>query len=515
MNYWQITKKGVAVKHAPTALIILDGFGHSSEKKYNAIAHAKKPMFDYLLTHFPHTSLNASGPAVGLPEGYIGNSEVGHITIGAGRVIPSAFLQLHESIISGTFLTNPLLINFLKQLAQTGKTLHILGLLSDAGVQGHLEVVCALIKAATQQNVKKIVIHAFLDGRDVAPQSAALFLTALQEYIQPYSQVSIGSITGRYYAMDRDQHWDRTEATYAMLTTQKEPQFTSWHNALEHYYAQSITDEFIPPTVLAPDCSLQNNDGVIFANFREDRARQLTACFIAPSTVPLPLKPVTLAFFISAIRYSQEFTNPVLLDTPPIKGTLKEILSTAGKTIFSIAETEKYAHVTYFFGGGQEKPFNHEIRMIIPSLPLQSYAQNPRMSAQKITDAILNSLRTNPCDFYLINYANADMVGHSGNLHATIQAIEYLDTQLTQLYEQIVVTMNGTLIITADHGNAELMFDEKIGQRHTAHTTNKVPFIWAKRDQERKKMDLPLYGLADIAPFILKHMGIAHHYTNT
>jgi 2,3-bisphosphoglycerate-independent phosphoglycerate mutase len=493
------------MKSGPLALIILDGFGYSTEPKYNAIAQAKKPTIDFLLAHFPNTLLDASGNSVGLPDGYIGNSEVGHETMGAGRIIPSAFLRLYNAIEDGTFFTNPILIAALDELAQTNRALHILGILSNAGVQCHEKIIQALIYAGVQHKIKKIVIHAFLDGRDVAPKSAATFLHDLEEYCKAFPQVSLGSITGRYYATDRDKHWDRTQKAYENLITSNAQQFTSWQEALSYYYAKGITDEYIPPTTLQANSDIKSNDGVIFANFREDRARQLTACFIAPQLTSLVIKdPFPLLFFISAVRYDPRFTNPVLLEVHQINNTLKELISKEGKTIFSIAETEKYAHITYFFGGGHEKPFSQEKQILIPSLPVKNYKDHPQMSAQKITDAVINSLQKDPYDFYLINYANADMVGHTGNLLATISAIECLDHQLAQLYEQIVIKMNGTLMITADHGNAELKFNEKTQQPQTAHTTNKVPFIWVKNELRDKKINLPLHGLADIAPFIIK-----------
>ena len=262
----------------PTLLVILDGFGHSPSLEYNAIAQAKKPTIDDLLAHYPHTLLAASGKAVGLPPGVIGNSEVGHTTLGAGRVLPSPFLQLHESIASGAFFTNPILDKNLNELAQTDSTLHIIGLLSDAGVQSHQEIIYALLHAAMQHKIKKIVIHAILDGRDVPPKSAALYLEQLEAYIRPHKNISLGSISGRYYSMDRDNNWDRTQLAYQMLTTPQEPRFTNWQQALSYYYEKGITDEYIPPIILIPTDTIHDNDGVIFTNFREDRARQLTTC---------------------------------------------------------------------------------------------------------------------------------------------------------------------------------------------------------------------------------------------
>ena len=530
------------MKSNPLALVILDGFGHRTESKYNAIAQAKKPMLDYLMAHYPHTLLEASGSAVGLPEGYIGNSEVGHQTMGAGRIIPSPFLMLHKAIADGSFFTNPTITASFASLAQTGKTLHIIGLLSDAGVQCHQEIIYALLEAAAQWHIKKVVIHAILDGRDVAPKSAATYLQALQDYITRYPQSHIGSIIGRYYAMDRDNHWDRTQKAYDNLVTMSTPEFSTWQEALVHYYSKSITDEFIPPTILQANSSIQDNDGIVFTNFRADRARQLAACFIENSLesisdnsmsarrpsrrtfgapqddrkdaftpefaegLPSQKARISVGWVISSVRYKQEYNNPVLLETNPIADTLKEILSKEGKSIFSIAETEKYAHISYFFSGGHEDPFSKEKQILIPSLSVKTYEHNPEMSALLITDTVIKSLQSDPSDFYLINYANADMVGHSGNLSATIKAIECLDLQIGQLYEQLVKKMDGTLIITADHGNAELMFDEKAGQSYTAHTTNKVPFICAKNDLYGKKINLSLNGLADIASFVLSQM---------
>lgn len=492
------------MKSNPVALVILDGFGYSLHNTYNAIAHAQKPTFDYLFKNYPHTLLAASGSAVGLPEGFEGNSEVGHSTIGAGRIIPSLFSCIHTDINSGAFFTNATLTSNLNLLAHNGKTLHIIGLLSDAGNQSHQEVIFALIKAAVDHHVKKIIVHAILDGRDVPPQSAAVYLQALQNYCSHYSRVSIGSITGRYYAMDRNNNWDRTQLTYDMLTQKTEPRFASWQEALSFYYAKNNTDEFIPPTILQTT-PLACHDGIIFANFREDRARQLTACFVVPELTPLVLQPLFLSFFISMVRYDSRFKNPVLYTISPVSLTLKEVLSNAGKTLFSIAETEKYAHVTYFFAHGKEEAFTRETRVLIPS---GNGAQTPQMSAQEITDAISNSLKKDPADFYVINYANADMLGHTGNFDATVKAVECLDDQIKQLYHLVVKTMNGILCITADHGNAEVMFDEKTGQPHTGHTRNKVPFLWIKNDLYQKKIHLPLQGLADIAPFILKEFGI-------
>ena len=493
-------------KKSPTALIILDGFGYSEEKKYNAIAHANKPAIDFFLANYPNTLAQASGKAVGLPDSYMGNSEVGHITLGAGRITPSLFTQIRLAVQTGVLQNNVVLTTNLSQLAKTNNTFHIMGLLSDSGVNSHTEIIEPLLKSAQSAGVKKIVIHAFLDGRDTLPQEAQKFLNALDVTLKKYNNVTLGSITGRYFAMDRDKHWDRTEKTYTMLTQKNSiSPYRSWQDALQDYYTQEIFDEFIPPTLLDENATIENGNGIIFFNFRADRARQLTACFVRPESVPFA--PAILpAFCITPLEFEKNFNNPVLYPSQPLTNTLKHVLSAQGKTIFSIAETEKYAHVTYFFSGGTEQPFPGEKQVMIHSLPLKNYIDRPCMAAPKITQAVIDSLSNDPADFYLINYANADMVGHSGNLQATIKAVECLDAQLKILYEEIVQKMGGTIFITADHGNAEKKYDDKTGQPWTAHTTNPVPFIIMRKDLENSSLVVPVHGLADVAPFILEQM---------
>lgn len=494
----------------PTVLIILDGFGYSSHKHFNAIAQATIPHLSSWLKTYPHTLLKASGEAVGLLPGQAGNSEVGHETIGAGRIIQQDIVRIHKSIDSGEFFSNPILKKNLDHVAQNHGSLHLMGLLSDGGVHSHEKHLFALLKAAQQHKIKKVFVHAFLDGRDVPPKSAALYLQRLDDYMNSLQCGVLGSISGRFYAMDRDGNWDRTKKVYTMLTHAESSSFTTWQAALQHYYNQGITDEFIPPTQLNQQNIIHNNDGVIFFNIRPDRARQLTACFIDPHFNHWNINPLTLTFFITLTDYNNYAHNNVhsLFEKRVITNTLKDVLARTDKTMFSIAETEKYAHVTYFFGGGKEKAFPHETRILIPSIPAKNYVHNPEMSAAQITGAVLYSLRHDPCDFYLINYANADMVGHSGNLDATIKAIECIDHELGRLYDQIITKQNGTLCITADHGNAEDKFDETSGQPRTAHTTNPVPFIMIKQGLEHSQMALNLHQLSDIAPFILKNMGL-------
>ena len=341
-------------------------------------------------------------------------------------------------------------------------------------------------------------MNLFLDGRDVQPRSALQFL----EKIEKNNNVIIGSIHGRFYAMDRDNNWQRTAQSYHCLT---EPQHTcnySITQLIEKNYNETITDEFMPPVAFEKETNVQDGDGIIFFNFRPDRARQLTAAFVKKEFEKFKRKKIDLTFFITPTNYKNDLETTVLFEIQHIENTLKQKLSAAGKTIFTIAETEKYAHVTYFFSADHEQAYPNETQILIPSLKHKNYIDHPCMSAPTITETVLESLRTNPCDFYLINYANADMVAHSGNFEATQKAIECLDTQLKKLYEQLVEKMNGTLYITADHGNAETMFDTKNNQPHTAHTTNKVPFMMIKKDAQ--KIELHLNQLSDVAQFILQ-----------
>lgn len=493
----------------PTALVILDGFGYREEKKYNAIAHAHMPHFNSWWQHYPHALLKAAGTAVGLPNDMVGNSEVGHLTIGAGRIIEQPMKTWLDSIADDSFVKNKTLQEQFKKLINNGGNLHILGLLSDAGVHCHEKELYAVIDAAIKAGIKKIIVHPILDGRDVPAQSAYDYMNRLTYTAKQYAHdhVIIGSMHGRFYAMDRDHHWDRTEKSYRILTEKQDLPHEEWKKVLEHNYAHAITDEFIVPTQLSDDPIIHNGDGIIFCNIRPDRARQLTTCFMEPEKIPFITKPLNLTFFITPVDYGDNLHTVTLFPRKKISNTLKDILSHHHKTIFTIAETEKYAHVTYFFRGENENTVATETRHMIPSLAAKNYIQHPEMRAAEITKAIITSLEKNPADFYLINYANADMVGHSGNFGATIKAVEFLDIQLGILYEEIVEKRNGTLYITADHGKAEDMFDEVAHQARTGHTTNPVPFIMIKKGCEADT-HLALQGLADIAPFILKNMEI-------
>jgi 2,3-bisphosphoglycerate-independent phosphoglycerate mutase len=488
------------------------------------------PHFNQWWQHYPHAIIKAAGTAVGLPDNWIGNSEVGHLTIGAGRIIKQPMTVWMESIKDGSFARNKTLLAHFEALKKVGGTLHIIGLLSDAGVHAHEAQIYASIAAAVDAGVKKIVVHPILDGRDVAPRSAYTYLEQLTRFVKHCNyngnkpRVIIGSIQGRFYAMDRDNNWDRVEKSYRMLTelstfqpgspsilrqAQDERSEDGVKEILEHNYMQNITDEFIPPTQLDAEGEINNGDGILFCNVRPDRARELTMAFTQKNFAEFITKPLNLTFFMTPVAYDVNLSTTVLFPRKPVHNTLKDVLADHGKTIFTIAETEKYAHVTYFFRGENEEPVKAETREIIPSIVAKDYVDHPQMSCELITNAVINSINNDPKDFYLINYANADMVGHSGNFDATVKAVECLDKQLQRLYEVVVEKMEGTLYITSDHGKAEQMWDDKLQQSCTAHTNNPVPFIMISNDVlQHHDKELPVHELADLAPFILANLGI-------
>jgi 2,3-bisphosphoglycerate-independent phosphoglycerate mutase len=490
----------------PHALLILDGFGISKQREYNAIAHARTPHLHYLMRTYPSTLLHASGTAVGLPDGYPGNSEVGHITVGAGRIIEQVLTQWNRSIEDASFYRNALLLDCFETLKNNNGTVHIMGLLSDSGVHSHTDHLYACLEIASRHSIKSIIVHAFLDGRDSPPQSAKKYLTEFFNKTR-LSSVTLGSIHGRWYAMDRDNNWDRTEKSYTVLVQPATICANSWESVIDDYYSKGIYDEFIPPTQLHKDAIFKNGDGIIFYNIRPDRARQLTACFVQSEFSHFPIKPLRLSFFATPVSYSQQLHTTYFFKRPVIRNTLKDILAHHNKTIFSIAETEKYAHITYFFRGENEEPVKTETRVLIPSKNVTTYAECPKMSVLEITDTIIQSLANNPHDFYLINVANPDMVGHSGDFNATVRALECVDIQIKRMYDAII-RMNGTLFITADHGKAECMYDHQLQQPYTAHTINPVPFIAINKTFNKTDIHLQLTQLSDIAPFILSQMNL-------
>lgn len=484
----------------PIALVILDGFAYRESCFFNAIAQAEKPHLDNWFTQYPHTLLETSGSSVGLLDNTPGNSEVGHETIGAGRTTEQLVTFIHKEIENGKLAQNKILIDNFKQLAQTKGRLHMIGLLSDGGVHSHQELLYALLDIALSYNISHIYVHAIIDGRDVPPKSAKRYLGQLDSYIKNHPRVSIGSIHGEYYAMDRDNNNDRTEKSIACLIQKQQVRLNNWQQLVDYWYQHDIIDEFFPPTSLDAESSIMAGDGIIFFNIRPDRARQLTAKLLKEQHT------IGFTFFITPISYSPEFKTLFLFDREQIKNTLMDVLHEHHKQVFAIAETEKYAHVTYFFNGGREIPYENETQVLVPSLKRQTYVSTPEMAAHKITQQVIESLKNNPKDFYLINFANADMVGHSSNLPATIKAIECLDKELSLLFDQIVTTMDGTMIITGDHGNAEDLYDFVANQPRTAHTFNPVPFLVINNKMKGSKEHLTLKTIADIAPYILTLM---------
>ncbi len=492
---------------APTALVILDGFGFSPSNDYNAMAHAQTPVLNNLMGNYPVTLLEASGSAVGLPEGWIGNSEVGHLTIGCGAAIAQSPTIIFNALENESFFTLPALLTSFEKLKEHQGTLHLIGLLSDAGVHGHIDHLVAFLHAAHEQNIARIVIHVITDGRDTAPCQAQQFLESLEKILQDYPEAVLGSLMGRFYGMDRNRNWHLTNYAYQCLTEAQPLPTPSWRTYLEESYKKDLTDEFILPTQLADNVHIKPNDGIIFCNYRPDRARQLTACFThTPS--PLGKPTIPLSFFITPVSYGSEYHTTVLFEKSHVPQTLTAILNEHEYSVLFVAETEKYAHVTYFFNGGRENVFPHEKRVLVPSLSSKNFVTHPGMSADIITEVVIDSLKYQTRDFYVINYANADMIGHTGNFNAVVKAIECLDKQIGILYHEIVEKQGGTLYITSDHGNAEEMFDEQTGQVKTAHTANPVPFIAINKSLYQSGQELPLHELADIAPFILHGMNL-------
>ncbi len=488
-------------------LIILDGLGWGKEQQYNAVYHADTPYLDTWMREFPHAILQASGSAVGLPKNFIGNSEVGHTTIGAGRIVDSPVEKINKLISNKSFFLNPTLLNTLQRVKHDNGTLHIIGLLSDAGVHSAIEHLIAFIHAAHNFGLQKIIIHAFLDGRDTPPYIAGKYLERLEKEIS-ITSAKIGSLHGRAYAMDRDKHWDRIEKSYNVLTEKQSSYPLNWKEVLKKAYKEGKTDEYIEPVALIPDAYIKDGDGIIFFNFRPDRTRELTAAFVKPDFNDFPRKKIRLNGFLTPFSYAHDLHTDVMFETDHIKHTLNDVLAAHGKRIFAIAETEKYAHVTYFFNGGNETPHPHEMRTLIKSKKDTINMQSSCMEAGSITDAVLRSLSQDPYDFYLINFANPDIIGHTGNFEETKKAVHCVDLRSGELYEKVVEEMNGTIFLTADHGNAEDKWDTENNQPRTSHTTNPVPFLWLTKKEQGNNKELPLKQLSDIAPFILTIMGI-------
>ncbi|MCP6763186.1 MAG: 2,3-bisphosphoglycerate-independent phosphoglycerate mutase [Fischerella sp. CENA71] len=492
---------------APVVLVILDGWGYCEQTKGNAIAAAQTPVMDSLWAAYPHTLIRTSGKAVGLPEGQMGNSEVGHLNIGAGRVVPQELVRISDAVEDGSILKNSALVSICQEVRSRNGKLHMIGLCSEGGVHSHVSHLFGLLDLAKSQEISDICIHAITDGRDTTPTDGVNSIALIQDYIDRIGVGRIVTLSGRYYAMDRDRRWDRVQRAYDVMTQDSSGNGHSAVEVLQASYTEGVTDEFIAPVRIAPG-AIEPGDGVIFFNFRPDRARQLTQAFVSPEFNGFERKLITPLSFVTFTQYDPELSVKVAFEPQNLSNILGEVISQHHLKQFRTAETEKYAHVTYFFNGGLEEPFPGEDRELVNSPMVATYDKAPKMSAEAVTDVAVAAIEKGIYSLIVINYANPDMVGHTGQVPATVEAIEAVDHCLARLLTSISKA-GGTAIITADHGNAEYMIDEN-GNPWTAHTTNPVPLIVVEGEQAK----IPGHGgnvslrkdgkLADIAPTILQ-----------
>jgi 2,3-bisphosphoglycerate-independent phosphoglycerate mutase len=496
------------MKLTPALLIILDGFGYREACEDNAICQARKPYWNMLWSRYPHTTINASEKWVGLPAGQMGNSEVGHMNIGAGRVVYQDFTKIEHAIETREFFDNPVL----SKAVETGRTgaLHILALASPGGVHSHESQIAAMMKMAVDGGVKNVYVHAFLDGRDTPPKSAKATLEYLQAQCDTLGTGRIATICGRYFAMDRDKRWERVTTAYSLLTA-SESEFVanSAVEGLEAAYARGESDEFVKPTVIAGPgenpVAIRDGDAVVFMNFRADRARQLTLALIDDAFAGFPrrVRP-RIGYFCTLTQYGEDFAHiPAAYPPQSISNGFGEYLAARHVPQLRIAETEKYAHVTYFFNGGVETPYPGEDRVLVPSPKVATYDMQPEMSAREVTDRLVEAIRSGKYGAIVCNYANCDMVGHTGNLAAATKAVEVLDECVGRAVDAMQ-EVGGEVLITADHGNAEMMRDEQTHQAHTAHTLNVVPVLYIGR----KATTVEHGALQDVAPTLLAMMGL-------
>ena len=520
----------MADKRRPVLLTILDGWGHSDKREANAIALARKPTYDKLMAEYPHTLIRASEHFVGLPDGQMGNSEVGHLNIGAGRIVRMDITRIDDLIARDAFTHHPPIAQAMQRARESDRQLHLLGLLSDGGVHSHQEHLYALLRAAREHGVTRVFVHAFLDGRDTLPTSGAGYLQKLQAKMAEYGVGKLASVSGRYYAMDRDRKWDRERKAFdAMVTGRAEGGAT--HDPvslLKERYSNGVTDEFTIPFVVIdetgkPQGVVRDEDVCINFNFRADRARQITRVLTRESglnlaggrnldswesldeTIPRSEIPRRL-HYLCMTQYDKAYQLPLVILPESMDNLLANVLGTAQLRNLRVAETEKYAHVTYFFNGGIETPFPGEDRILIPSQKVATYDLAPEMSAEGIGDTIVKAIDDTAFDLVIANFANADMVGHSGQLEPTIKAVEAVDAQLGRIYKALR-ERNGAWMITADHGNAEQMIDPATGGPHTAHTTNPVPLIYIAEDAKRYSLRTG-GSLRDISPTLIRLLAL-------
>jgi 2,3-bisphosphoglycerate-independent phosphoglycerate mutase len=519
----------------PLVLIILDGWGYRAETKANAIALARKPTYDRLLGEYPNTLIHTSGPFVGLPEGQMGNSEVGHLNMGAGRIVHMDITRIDLMIRNGEFFSQPVLVEAMKNARTNGRKLHLLGLVSDGGVHSRQEHLYALLKMAKEQGVDRVFVHAFMDGRDTLPTNGAGYLEQLEQKMREYNSGKIATVSGRYYAMDRDLRWERIDKAFRAMVEGKAEggTYADAVQGMKASYNQDVTDEFVIPFVCTDhrgDAAANHNvakigddDSCICFNFRADRVRQITRALCRNSglnekggsdlpgaadldaTIPRERVPKNLKY-VCMTQYDKNFRLPVVIPAESMANILANVMGGLNMRNLRVAETEKYAHVTYFFNGGVETPFPGEDRVLVQSPKVATYDLKPEMSAAGIAEAVIKATNDGSFDVLIVNFANADMVGHSGKLEPTVKAVETVDACLGEI-EKAVRAKGGAMLITADHGNAEMMIDPVTGGPHTAHTTNPVPFIVIAEDAKQYTLK-PNGSLRDISPTMLAMLGI-------
>ena len=489
-------------------LMILDGFGNNSNTSGNAVQIAKTPNIDELMKKNPTTQIHASGLDVGLPEGQMGNSEVGHTNIGAGRIVYQELTRITKSIEDGDFFSVPELCAAIEHCKKNNSKLHIMGLLSDGGVHSHMRHLFAILELAKRKGFEDVYVHCFLDGRDTPPASGENYILKLEEKMKEKQIGRIATIAGRFYAMDRDKRWQRVEKAYNAMVRGEGVKSTSAEMAIESSYQKEVFDEFVEPTVICsngkPVATIDDNDSVIFYNFRPDRAREITRAIVDKDFKDFETKDLKNLYFVCFTQYDETMPNVEIAFKPTVlKNTFGEYISGKGLKQLRIAETEKYAHVTFFFNGGNEKQYEGEDRILVPSPKVETYDLKPEMSAYEVTENVVNAIKSQKYNAIILNYANPDMVGHTGNLDAAVKAIEAIDECVGKVIKAIN-EVNGVLLITADHGNAEQMVDYKTGEPHTAHTTNPVPLVLIGMEDVKLKEG----KLADLAPTMLDIMGL-------
>ncbi|HEX3319491.1 MAG TPA: 2,3-bisphosphoglycerate-independent phosphoglycerate mutase [Terriglobales bacterium] len=525
------SKPGVTLRPKPLVLIILDGWGYSPKTEANAIALARKPTYDRLLREYPNTLIHTSGKFVGLPDGQMGNSEVGHLNIGAGRIVHMDITRIDLMIQNGDFFSDPTLVAAMKHARSGGRRLHLFGLVSDGGVHSQQAHLYALLKMAKQQGVDRVFVHAFMDGRDTLPTNGAGYLQALQQKMREYGSGKIAGVSGRYYAMDRDRRWERIAKAFNAIASGdgEAGKYVDPVQGVKESYNRNVTDEFVIPFVCVdnkgePLATVRDEDSCICFNFRADRVRQITRALARnsglnpqggrdlpgaddlDSTIPRNRVPKNL-HYVCMTRYDKNFTLPTVIQPESMANILANVMGQTHLRNLRVAETEKYAHVTYFFNGGVEQPFPGEDRVLVPSPKVATYDLKPEMSAQGIADAVVKATNEGTFDVMIVNFANADMVGHSGKIEPTVKAVETVDACLGEI-EKVVRAKGGAILITADHGNAEMMIDPVTGGPHTAHTTNPVPFIVVAENAKEIRLK-PNGSLRDISPTLLGMLGLA------